>query len=90
MPVVPSNNVYPSGSLAITRLMPTMPPAPVAFSTITGCPSNSLIRAPMMRPTVSNAPPAANGTTSVIGRDGYVCAYAASGEKMATTAIAAR
>ena len=54
----------------MTRLTPTMPPAPVVFSTITGWPSNSPIRTAMMRPSTSNVPPAAKGTTMVTGRDG--------------------
>jgi hypothetical protein len=34
------------------------------------------MRSAMMRPIVSVGPPGANGTTSVIGRDGYDCAPA--------------
>jgi len=46
------------------------PAAPVVFSMITCWPRISLIRAPRIRPMTSNAPPAANGITMVIGRDG--------------------
>jgi hypothetical protein len=44
-----------------------VPPAPVAFSTMTGCPSEVRIRSPSTRAMVSVAPPAANGTTMVMG-----------------------
>jgi hypothetical protein len=49
---------------------PMLPPAPALFSTTMGCPSSSVIRAPMMRATVSVGPPAANETTSRIGFEG--------------------
>ena len=41
-----------------------------------------------MRATESNAPPAANGTTTVTAREGYCWADAAPGQKAATAAIA--
>jgi len=33
--------VYPSGGDFATTVEPILPPAPVRFSTITGCPKNS-------------------------------------------------
>jgi hypothetical protein len=49
---------------------PIVPPAPLTFSTITDWPSDVFMRSPTMRATMSVTPPAANGTISVIGRDG--------------------
>src|SRR5215208_4811731 len=57
--------------------MPILPLAPVTFSTTTDWPSTALIRSTRMRATVSFGPPGANGTTIVIGREGYGCAAAA-------------
>ena len=51
-----------------------MPPAPPTFSMMTCWPSTSESRAPRMRATVSEALPAANGTTMVTGRVGQFCA----------------
>src|SRR6266446_3341679 len=45
-----------------------VPPAPVGFSMITGCPSGALIRSARMRASASVGPPAGKGTTMVIGR----------------------
>ena len=42
----------------------------VVFSTTTCWPRSSLIRTAMMRPMTSNVPPAANGTTMTIDREG--------------------
>ena len=53
-----------------------MPPAPPAFSTITCWPKISDRRAATIRPMMSAPPPAANGTTKVIGRLGQLCAEA--------------
>src|SRR5262245_55651130 len=47
-----------------------VPPAPVVFSTNMDCPSACRMGSLMMRASVSVGPPAANGTTSVIGFDG--------------------
>ncbi len=47
-----------------------VPPAPVTFSAITGWPSEVFMRSLTTRATMSVAPPAANGTITVIGRDG--------------------
>src|SRR5262249_40127048 len=43
---------------------------------MTGWPSGSRMPSATMRPIASAGPPAPNGTTSVIGRDGYDCANA--------------
>ncbi|MNL42029.1 hypothetical protein D3C87_1644650 [compost metagenome] len=48
-----------------------MPPAPRRFSTTTLWPSDFDIAAATERATTSVGPPAANGTTMVMGRDGY-------------------
>src|ERR1700730_17274018 len=54
-----------------------LPAAPVTSSTMTFCPSVRPICSAIRRPTTSVGPPAANGTTMVIGRDGYSSAAAA-------------
>src|SRR5262245_33028280 len=53
-----------------------MPPAPPTFSMMICWPSVSLMRAPRMRAMVSTGPPAAYGTTILIGRVGQLCACA--------------
>jgi hypothetical protein len=53
-----------------------MPPAPPTFSTITCWPRISDSRAATIRPMMSAPPPAANGTTMVMGRLGQLCAAA--------------
>jgi len=47
-----------------------VPAAPVGFSTMTDWPSVTVIRSARMRASVSVGPPAGNGTTMVMGRDG--------------------
>jgi hypothetical protein len=47
-----------------------LPAPPGTFSTTIGCPSATRIRSDKARAMVSRAPPAGNGTISVIGRDG--------------------
>ena len=64
-----------------------MPAAAPTFSTITCWPKLWLRCGVKTRATTSNAPPAANGTTMVTGRDGQSCAEA--DEHMATRAAAA-
>jgi len=53
-----------------------MPAAAPTFSTITCWPKPWLRYGANTRPTTSNAPPAANGTTMVTGRVGQSCAGA--------------
>src|SRR5580692_5825203 len=53
-----------------------LPAAPVTSSTMTFCPSVRPICSAIRRPTTSVGPPAANGTTKVIGRDGLSSAAA--------------
>src|ERR1700679_109635 len=53
-----------------------VPPAPGIFSTTTGWPSARAIRSLTTRATVSVGPPALNGTTTVMGRDGKSSAEA--------------
>src|SRR5882724_6393068 len=55
-----------------------MPPAPPTFSITICWPRISLMRGVTIRVNTSAGPPAANGTITVIGRDGYVCADASS------------
>src|SRR5262249_2655919 len=59
-----------------TRPVPTVPAAPVTFSTMTGCPREIRICSARIRARVSSGPPAASGTTIVTGRDGYGCVHA--------------
>src|SRR5262245_59752515 len=66
-----------------------VPPAPVAFSTITGWPSGPRNRSDKSRPIVSLGPPAANGTTMVIGFDGQACAKPGRGNADSAAAPAA-
>src|SRR5437868_13530454 len=54
-----------------------LPPAPPTFSITIGWPSDSRIFSAMMRAAASVEPPGGNGTISVSGRDGKVCACAA-------------
>ena len=68
--------------------MPMVPPAPPMFSTSMGWPSDTRIGSISARTMVSTAPPAASGTTMVIGFDGNVCAGAA--EQPSEAANAAR
>src|SRR6185436_6270922 len=50
-----------------------LPPAPVRFSTTTGTFTRSVRRCASIRATTSPPPPAANGTTNLIGLLGYFC-----------------
>ena len=59
-----------AGAARATRPTPIEPAAPVTFSTMMLWPSETRIGSDRMRATVSTGPPAANGTTIVIGRDG--------------------
>src|SRR5258706_12371682 len=68
--------VYPSGVARATRLPAIVPPAPAVFSITSGWPSERPMRSPRMRAIVSVGPPAANGTTTGIGREGYAWAAA--------------
>ncbi|MGY4467973.1 hypothetical protein ACVWWK_003682 [Bradyrhizobium sp. LB9.1b] len=53
-----------------------LPEAPATFSTTTVVCSSAAMRSDRMRASVSVGPPAANGTTRVMGRDGNGCALA--------------
>src|SRR5829696_3135774 len=68
--IVPIRSTVPSGAPRATRAAPSMPPAPLTFSTTTGTDNRSLSLLATIRLTTSVAPPAANGTTRVIGRFG--------------------
>jgi len=65
--VLPMLTVYPSGADWTT---PRLPVAPVTFSMISGCPSDSRIGSLNTRINESVGPPAGNGTITVIGRVG--------------------
>src|SRR5262249_32728114 len=66
-----------------------LPPAPVRFSTTTGCAHFAESLSPTMRASTSLMPPPGNGTTNLIARVGYpVCAKA--GPPTSRTARAAR
>ena len=58
-----------------------MPPPPGTFSMMICWPSVSPSAGCRMRASVSIGPPAANGTTMVIGRLGQSCALRAGGER---------
>jgi hypothetical protein len=73
----PEIKVYPSGFARATRAEAMVPPAPTAFSMTTGCPSRRDMLSGAVRDITSTAPPAANGTTSTIGRLGYSCSATA-------------
>src|SRR5215831_16679897 len=68
--------VWPSGAARATRPTPMLPLAPATFSMMMLWPSDVLILSAKMRPSTSSAPPAGNGTTTVIGRVGKACALA--------------
>src|SRR5471030_1886362 len=74
-----TTSVYPSGAALDTSALPTVPPAPARFSTMTCW----LIRSPSfcarIRPNVSEFPPGACGTTILIGFDGKVPVWAKAG-----------
>ncbi|MNR45737.1 hypothetical protein D3C85_1646190 [compost metagenome] len=54
------------------------PPAPPLLSTSTGTPSSRLRRSAIKRPELSTEPPGVNGTTRVMGLEGYAAwAFAA-------------
>src|ERR1700730_15236491 len=61
--------------------MPIVPPAPPTFSTMMVCPNLRDMWSPRRRATTSVGPPAANGTTTVIGLSGY---WAAAGALLMT------
>src|SRR3954462_10290921 len=71
--------------------MPTAPPAPVRFTTTTGCLRDFCITVASGRPTMSATPPGGNGTIIVIGLDGYdSCATALPPASAASRLISAR
>jgi len=58
------------GAEFVAKAAPITLPAPGLFSTMTGCPSRGDRSAAILRAITSTPLPAANGATSVIGRDG--------------------
>ena len=65
-----TTSVCPSGSDLATLATPIDPLAPLWFSITTGWPNAFWSRAPITLAMTSLEPPAANGTTRVICRDG--------------------
>ena len=76
-----NNRVFPSGAAWATRAAPIAPLAPATFSTTTGWPSAAVSRSLTMRAMVSVFPPAAYGTTAVMGRVGQSLACAVQAKK---------
>src|SRR6267378_1694223 len=66
-----TSSVCPSGALFATKSVPILPPEPVRFSTMTGCPSASPRRGASARAVKSVIPPGGKVTTSRIGFEGY-------------------
>src|SRR5690242_2277555 len=67
-----------------------VPPAPAALSTITGCPSGLRSASARSRAILSLGPPAANGTTKVMGLEGKLGWAAANSGVSARTAAQMR
>ena len=65
------SSVWPSGALFATKSVPMLPPEPVLFSMMTGCPKVSERRGPRARAVKSVIPPGGKVTTSRIGLEGY-------------------
>ena len=76
LPVVPKKMVCPSGADLATKSVPTTPPAPGLFSTMTGWPSASDSLGAMMRATMSMPPPGGKPMTMRTGLVGNACACA--------------
>src|SRR6266850_312483 len=92
-PTSESSRVVPSGADLATKSAPTLPLAPVRFSTMTGWPQAVVICGPIARARMSEVPPGAKGTTMRIGLLGYCWACtgrAASRERTAVKAAARR
>jgi hypothetical protein len=76
VPLGAISSVWPSGTDFATDTAPVTVPPPSRFSMITGLPRRSASRGPNERAMMSMAPPAASGTTIVIGLVGNSCAVA--------------
>ena len=72
MPMWWMKRVWPLGAARATLAAAMVPPAPTVFSTSTVWPSVLPMGMAIRRATASVGPPAANGTTSEIGRSGKV------------------
>src|SRR5258706_13555568 len=70
-PTSERSRVVPSGADLATKSAPTLPLAPVRFSTITGWPQAVVRCGPIARARMSEVPPAAKGTMMRIGLFGY-------------------
>jgi hypothetical protein len=62
--------VVPSAAARATRAPAMLPDAPATFSTTMVACNSAAIRSDRIRASVSVGPPAANGTTRVMGREG--------------------
>src|SRR5262249_49798981 len=69
-PMLPARSVYPSEGAAATRALPIVPPAPPTFSMTMDCPRVFPTCSVTARATTSLGPPAGNGTTTLMDRDG--------------------
>src|SRR5215831_18574213 len=77
VPGLPICSVYPSGLERAISSIARMPKAPGLFSITIGWPRIGRICSPTMRMTISVALPGPNGTTTLMGFEGYLsCAEA--------------
>src|SRR6218665_352920 len=85
--MLPISSVWPSGLARATCAVPMLPPPPPLFSTTTGTPRSLPMGPASTRATMSVVPPAAAGTTMVIGRsngsNGTPCALAGNAARSA-------
>ena len=70
VPVWPIINKYPSGAAFLMVRAAALPAPPGRLSMMTGCPMLSETFWPSRRMTISELPPAGNGTMMVMGCDG--------------------
>ena len=70
VPIVPKTSVWPSAGARATDAVPTLPPAPGRFSTMTVTPSPAANWLAKLRASVSPPPPGENGATKVMGSFG--------------------
>src|SRR5215831_12557855 len=78
VPGLPICSVYPSGLERAISSIARMPKAPGLFSITTGWPRIGRMCSPTMRMTISVALPGPNGTTTLIGFEGYLSCAATS------------
>src|SRR5574343_455022 len=76
-PLNPMPRVWPSGAALATTSMPSMPPAPALFSTVSGWPQRAASFSPRVRTMMSSELPAGAGTTTRTGLSGQPAAKVA-------------